>query len=85
MNYVTTNIRIPEEDFLRLKNEAAQKRTSLSAVIREKIKADSPKRTPEEVASMMNDLDDLAKKNSKKLKRWNSLKALREIRYHGKW
>lgn len=37
MNYVTTNIRIPEDDYLRLKNEAAKKRTSLSAVIREKI------------------------------------------------
>ncbi len=84
MNYVTTNIRIPEADYLRLKAVAAKKRTSLSAVIREKIKADSPKRTPEEVAAMMNDLDNLARKNSKKLKGWNSLKALREIRYHGK-
>lgn len=37
MNYVTTNIRIPEEDYLRLKEEAAKKRTSLSAVVREKI------------------------------------------------
>lgn len=37
MNYVTTNIRLPEEDYLRLKEEAAKKRTSLSAVIREKV------------------------------------------------
>ena len=37
MNYVTTNIRIPEEDYLRLKEEAAKKRTSLSAIIREKV------------------------------------------------
>lgn len=36
-NYVTTNIRLPEEDYLRLKEEAAKKRTSLSAVIREKV------------------------------------------------
>lgn len=36
-NYVTTNIRLPEEDYLRLKEEAARKRKSLSAVIREKI------------------------------------------------
>ena len=36
-NYVTTNIRLDEEDYLRLKEEAAKKRTSLSAVIREKI------------------------------------------------
>lgn len=37
MNYVTTNIRLPEEDYLRLKDEAARSRKSLSAVIREKV------------------------------------------------
>lgn len=36
-NYVTTNIRLPEEDYLKLKEEAAKRRTSLSAVIREKV------------------------------------------------
>lgn len=36
-NYVVTNIRLPEDDYLRLKGEAAKKRTSLSAVIREKV------------------------------------------------
>jgi len=36
-NFVTTNIRLFEEDYLRLKEEAAKKRTSLSAVIREKV------------------------------------------------
>lgn len=36
-NFVVTNIRLPEEDYLRLKEEAAKKRKSLSAVIREKI------------------------------------------------
>ena len=36
-NYVVTNIRLLEEDYLRLKEEAAKKRTSLSAVIRERV------------------------------------------------
>lgn len=36
-NFVTTNIRIPEEDYLRLKEEAARKRKSFSAIIREKV------------------------------------------------
>lgn len=36
-NYVVTNIRLSEDDYLRLKEEAAKKRTSLSAVIREKV------------------------------------------------
>lgn len=47
-NYVTTNIRISEEDYLRLKEEAAKKRTSLSAVIREKIGAKKKKRLTKE-------------------------------------
>ncbi len=36
-NYVVTNIRLAEEDYLRLKEEAARGRKSFSAVIREKI------------------------------------------------
>ena len=36
-DYVVTNIRLLEEDYLRLKNEAAAKRKSLSAIIREKV------------------------------------------------
>lgn len=41
-NYVVTNIRLLEEDYLRLKAEAAKKRTSLSAVIREKVGEKKP-------------------------------------------
>lgn len=37
MNYITTNIRLPEEDYFRLKEEAAKRRKSLSAVIRERV------------------------------------------------
>lgn len=44
MNYITTNIRIPEEDYFRLKEEAAKKRKSLSAVIREKVGVKKPSR-----------------------------------------
>jgi len=36
-NYVVTNIRLLEEDYLRLKEEAAKKRTSLAAIIRDKV------------------------------------------------
>lgn len=41
-SYVTTNIRLPEEDYVRLKQEALKKRKSLSAVIREKIGVKKP-------------------------------------------
>ena len=79
MNYVTTNIRIPEEEYLKLKAEAAKRRKSLAAVIREKIMTEEQP-SQAEVDKMMADLDKIATRNAKKLKGWDSLKALREIR-----
>lgn len=37
MNWITTNIRLPEEDYMELKLTAARQRTSVSALIREKV------------------------------------------------
>lgn len=54
-NYVVTNIRLPEEDYLRLKNEAAQKRKSLAAVIREKISIKAPSDYAEKLLSLKTD------------------------------
>ncbi len=78
MNYVTTNIRIPEEDYLRLKIEAVKKRRSLSAVIRSKISGKKIKqKTPGE---LMSEIRKHALENAKYLEGFDSLKALREIR-----
>ena len=83
MNYITTNIRIPEEDYLRLKMEAARKRTSLSGVIREKI---TPKKKREKSSEyLMRKIRLIAKQNANHLKGWDSLKALREIRNEPSW
>ena len=84
MNYVTTNIRLPEEDYLQLKEEAAKKRKSLAAVIREKI-AIEHKRYETEIESFLRQRDQLAKKLKKKLQGFDVVKALREMRYKGKW
>lgn len=80
MNYVTTNIRIPEEDYFRLKMEAARKRKSLSGVIREKIGASDQRGSKAGVEKLMAETRKLAAHNAKVLKGWDSLKALREIR-----
>lgn len=48
-NYVTTNVRLSEEDYVRLREEAAKRRKSLAAIIREKI----GKKTPEEYAKKL--------------------------------
>ena len=49
-NYIVTNSRISEEDYLRLKEEAAKKRVSFSAVIREKV---SEKKPTKDFANML--------------------------------
>lgn len=81
MNYVTTNIRLSEEDYLRLKSEAAKKRKSLSSVIREKLHYTEKTRSKEEVEKILKETEELAKKNAKKLKGFDVVKALREMRY----
>lgn len=85
MNYVTTNIRISEEDYLRLKAEAAKKRQSLSAVVREKIRTYEKPRSKAKASKFMEELNKLAKENAKYTKGFDSVKAIREMRYEGKW
>lgn len=78
MNYITTNIRIPEDDYFRLKEEAARQRKSLSGVIREKISL--KKERKKSAQWLLLKMRQLAVHNAKALKGWDSLKALREIR-----
>lgn len=82
MNYVTTNIRLSEEDYLRLKHEAAKARKSLSAIIREKIsnqqKVNGSKKI---VREKLAELDRIVNENAKYTKTFDSVKALRTIRY----
>ena len=82
-NYVTTNIRLLEEDYLRLKHEAFQKRESLSAIIREKIsikrfKAKSPDDIIKKIRKHANE-------SAKYLEGVNIVKVIREMRDQGKW
>lgn len=78
MGYITTNIRLEEEDYLALKAEAARNRKSLSAVIREKVGVKkTKKKSPEE---LMRQIRRHAIENAKYTKGFNSLKTLREIR-----
>lgn len=85
MNYVTTNIRLPEESYLKLKEEAFKKRVSLAAIIRGKISVKEDKWSNTEIEKFFSERDHLAKKLSKKLKGFDVVKALREMREEGKW
>ncbi len=80
MNYVTTNIRLPEEEYIKLKAEAAKKRKSLAAIIREKVGVKEETFSKSKVEKFMRELDKIAESNARQLKGWDSLKALREIR-----
>lgn len=84
MNFVTTNIRLPEEEYIKLKAEAAKKRKSLAAIIRQKLTSEKHILTKTKVQKMMKELDRVAERNGKILKGWDSVKALREIRYSDK-
>lgn len=83
MNYVVTNIRIPEEDYLRLKSEAAKNRKSFSAVVREKIILKQNRQRAAE--KLVSEMRKLAEKNAKYFKGVDAVKTIREIRYQGKW
>lgn len=83
MNYVTTNIRISEEDYLRLKAEAAKKRTSLSGIIREKIGKGKVKKVSPE--TLMARIRRHAAENAKYLKGVDGTKIIREMRDQAKW
>ncbi len=82
MNYVTTNIRLEEEDYLRLKAEAAKRRMSLSAIVREKVKGKKQVTSKAKVSRLMEEIRKIAQENAKVTVGFDSVKALREIRYN---
>lgn len=84
MNYVTTNIRLPEESYLKLKEEAFKKRKSLAVIIREKLGVTNL-RSNSEIELFMDELNSTAKKLGEKLKGFDSVKAIREMREKSKW
>lgn len=82
MGLIRTIVSFNEDKYYALKQQAARKRQSFSAAVREIVepRVESKVRSKEEVERIMARTRALAKKNAKILKGWNSLKALREIR-----
>lgn len=86
MNWVSTNIRFPEDQYRKLKIKAAKERKSLAKVVREStsqvISEQKPKKRIKNIEKFMKDLRKLAKENSKDVpKGFSWVKALREMRY----
>ncbi|MBI4066137.1 hypothetical protein HY411_00310 [Candidatus Gottesmanbacteria bacterium] len=80
MNWITTNIRFPEDLYMTLKAEAARRRVSLAAVIRQRL-TDKKKRSPAEVARMMRSVRKLADQNARESGVGSLSDALIQMRY----
>ena len=85
MNYIATHIRLPEDLHTKLKIKAAKEKKSLATVMREAgekvIESQSTKKGEERTQQLMKEIEDIAKENAKYTKGFDSVKALREIRY----
>lgn len=82
MSLIRTIVSFNEDKYYALKQEAARKRQSFAAAVREIVepRIESKVRSKEEVGEIMARTRELAIRNAKHLKGWNSLKVLREIR-----
>lgn len=82
MKWIATNIRFPEDMYMDLKFEAARRRKSVAAVVREKVtkkKVSSPKSAY--VKAKMHELEKLARETARQNPGLNLTKALIEMRY----
>lgn len=88
MNWVSTNIRFPEDQYRKLKIRAVNERKSLAKIIREAVSTNNKKeekikkRKIKDVDKFMKEVERLGRSISKEVgKDFDSVKALREIRY----
>ncbi|MDO8658469.1 MAG: hypothetical protein Q7K55_07035 [Candidatus Levybacteria bacterium] len=77
MNWITTNLRLPEDLYMDLKIKAANERKSVAAVIREKLTIDTKVKNTS-ILQMMKKLGKEIEEDSKGL---NLTKKLIEMRY----
>ncbi|MBI2029935.1 hypothetical protein HYT02_05955 [Candidatus Gottesmanbacteria bacterium] len=80
MNWVTTNIRFPEDLYMEIKIEAAKKRKSVAALVRDKFTRKSKKKQ-RDVKTIMKELDKLAKETARQNPGINFTEKLIEMRY----
>lgn len=79
MNYVTTNLRLPEDLYLELKMEAARSRKSLAQVARERMTGKKKREVKQKV--LFAKIDKFAKEMSRKYPDLSLSQKLIEMRY----
>lgn len=83
MNWITTNIRIPEDQYMELKMQAAQQRKSVAQIIRERItdRKSAKTKKKKDVTEFFRRLDKVRKQMAKENKGINLTQALIDMRY----
>lgn len=80
MNWITTNLRIPEDVYMELRMQAARERRSVAAVIREKLVAEK-KPKAQKADELLKRINTLGRQIAKKNPGLNLSKAVIEMRY----
>lgn len=84
MNWITTNIRFPEEDYMELKMMAAQNRKSVAELVRKGvdmiIKKEKNSKKPN-VTKLLRELNKLARENARQNPGISFSEKLIEMRY----
>lgn len=82
MNWITTNIRFPEDLYMELKMAAARKRTSVASVIRERVNTPQMKYTNDMKRNTIGDeFQALRKRITRKTKGMNFSEGIIRMRY----
>lgn len=80
MNWITTNIRLPEELYREIKEEALKERKSMNAIIRERL-SPAQKDKKKRVERLLKERELVANAMEKENKGIDLTKALIEMRY----
>jgi plasmid stability protein len=80
MNWITTNLRLPEDLYMELKMKAARERKSIAAVVREKLSGEKTL-TDEKAKRLLQKMNSLREKIAKEHKELNLTKAVIDARY----
>lgn len=80
MDFITTNIRLPRDDYLRLKKEAAEKQKSFSFIVRERLADTQAKQSEKEIEKILALTKQIATEGNHFPKATDSVQVVREMR-----
>lgn len=81
MNWITTNIRLPEDLYMDLKLKAARERRSIASVIRDKLSVQEERNRKEKTKKILRDIEKLRVRMEKENPGINFSEALIKMRY----